>query len=55
MYHSQAFKRIYYKDAVETGYFAHLKGEGHCNVNYDVGSSPNSGPLSRVRLLLLIN
>ena len=46
-------KKLKYKDAVESGYFA-LVGGGQCGASYAVGSSPKSGPPSRVRLLLLI-
>ena len=46
-------KKLKYKDAVETGYFAH-EGGGQCDVNHAEGSSPYSEPPSRVRLLLLM-
>ena len=47
-------KKLKNKDAVETGYFATIGGGGQCGASYAVGSSPKSGPPSRVRLLLLI-
>lgn len=42
------------KNAVETGYFATIGGGGQYDLTSQaVGSSPKSGPPTRVRLLLL--
>ena len=46
-------KKLKYKDAVETGYFAH-EGGGQCAQAMLEVRVLTSGPPSRVRLLLLI-